>query len=394
MSLERVENVYTTTKRDTSTTYTIGIGDELTYYKIYPSSDANYSTSSLSHLWTNVGVTDQTQYNIKNQSYNEGGFLNTAFEKILEAWSSTGGVGISVKNNNYRTQLSGQNIKINIPLDSSYTGMTSGLTAVTLYSSFIYNSDNLVKNPFSLCSGVIADTLISEPDFNTTGYIPMGWKYLPGKNPDTNPESEYKFFDSGIVFLVSDNVYNTFTGSTGTSVSWGDLYNQTNKYANGARTINWNLGSTQIPNYYDRVVGAVFLNSGFVFVWEPEIVKAIDWSTINGDPTSLTGGTFTSGQTFFNGVDIDMASVINVKIVADGKTWRASSNQTYVGQGEDCGIAMTSINLYDQRGECLAIVKPDESMIKEDGKYLIFDLELPISGNIQESLATTRGLII
>jgi hypothetical protein len=394
MSLEKVQNVYTTTKTDISSTYTIGIGNELTYYKLYPSNDINYSNSSLSHLWTYVGVTDETQYNLKNQLYNNGGLLNTSFEKILDAWSTTGGVGIVVNNDNYRTQVYGQNIAIKIPLNSAYTGMTSGLTAVTLYSSFIYSPDNLNKNPYSLCSGVRVDGFRSEPNYGTTGYIPMGWKYLPGKNPDVSPESEYKEFDSGIVFLVTDSVTNTFTGSTGSSISWGHLWNQENKYSKGARTINWNLGSTQIPNFYDRVVGAVFLNSGFVFIWEPEITQAIDWSTINGDPTSLTGGTFTSGQTFFNGADLDMASVINVKIVADGSTWKASTNPTYIGTGKDCGIAMTTINLYDQNGECLAVVKPNESMVKEDGQYMIFDLSLPISGDIQESKADTVGLIV
>jgi len=221
----------------------------------------------------------------------------------------------------------------------------------------------------------------------------MGWKYLQGTNPDGNPEAEYKEFDSGIVFLVSDDVYNTFSGATGSSVSWNYLWNQPNKYSNGARLIDWSLGQTNHPNYYDRIVGALFLNSGFVFIWDPEITQAVDWSTINGDPTSLTGGTFTSGQTYFNGTDMDMASVLNVKIVADNNTWKASTNPTYIGQSSDCGIAMTTINLYDQAGRCLAVVKPDESMIKQNGQYFMIDLELPLSGDIQESLATTRGLI-
>jgi hypothetical protein len=393
MNLERVQNVYTTTETDVSTTYTLGIGGELTYYEIFPSSDANYTNSSASHLWTNVGVTNQIQYNLKNQTIANGGLLGTAVEKLLDAWATYGGIGIVVDNENYRTQLTSKNIAIKIPLNSAYTGMTSGLTATTLYSSIIYSPSILEKDPFSLCSGVRADNFISEANWQVTNTIPMGWKYLPGNNPSLDPQAKYKEFDSGIAFLVSDNVYNTFTGSTGSSVSWGHLWNQENKYRDGARTINWSLNSTQYPGYYDRIVGAVFLNSGFVFIWDPEITQAIDWSSINGDPTSLTGGTFTSGQTFFNGTDMDMTSVLKVKIVADGQTWRASTNPSYINQSSDCGIAMTSINLYDEKGQCLAIVKPNESVVKQDGEYLIFDLDLPISGPIQDSLAKTRGII-
>ncbi len=393
MSLEKVQNVYTTQKTNVSSTYTVGIGDELTYYKIYPYNNSGYTNSSLSHFWTQVGVTNQVQYNQKNQTFNNGGLLNTAVEKVLDAWLNYGGIGIAIDNLNYRTQLNAQNVQIKIPLNSSYTGMTSGLTATTLYSSFIYTPDILEKDPFSLCAGVRADSFRSEANYNVTNYVPMGWKYLQGTNPDGNPEAEYKEFDSGIVFLVSDDVYNTFSGATGSSVSWGYLWNQPNKYSNGARLIDWSLGQTNHPNYYDRIVGALFLNSGFAFIWDPEITQAIDWTTINGDPTSLTGGTFTSGQTYFNGTDMDMASVLNVKIVADNNTWKASTNPTYIGQSSDCGIAMTTINLYDQAGRCLAVVKPDESMIKQNGQYFMIDLELPLSGDIQESLADTRGLI-
>jgi hypothetical protein len=34
------------------------------------------------------------------------------------------------------------------------------------------------------------------------------------------------------------------------------------------------------------------------------------------------------------------------------------------------------------------------ALVKEDGKYLIFDLELPLSENIQTSLADTRGIVV
>ena len=145
---------------------------------------------------------------------------------------------------------------------------------------------------------------------------------------------------------------------------------------------------------YDRVIGAMFLNYGFGFIFDPDLVQGFDWSTVTGDPTSLTGGTFTSGQTVFNGADMDIAEILNVKIVADGKTWQSTTNPSYIGTGADCGIALSTITLHNRVGDCLAIVKPDMALVKEDGKYLIFDLELPLSENIQTSLADTRGILV
>jgi len=41
----------------------------------------------------------------------------------------------------------------------------------------------------------------------------------------------------------------------------------------------------------------------------------------------------------------------------------------------------------------VAIVRPDEAVVKTEGQYKIFDLDLPISGDITDSLADTRGLL-
>ena len=307
-------------------------------------------------------------------------------------------VGFSLPNTNYRVQLYGQNVAVKTPLNSTYSGSTfgTGYTATTLYSSFIYNPGILDKDPFSLCSGVQADEYKSEPSYQYTNNLGIGYKYVEGKNP--NPTGPYKFFDSGLVYLVTNLVNNTFTGATGSSTSWGYLYDQTNKYANGARFISFEPSNTQYTGVggYDRVVGAMFLNYGFGFIFDPDLVQGFNWPIVAGDPTSLTGGTFTSGNTLYNGADMDIAEILNVKIVADGQTWKASTNSSYIGTGksiESCGIATTTITLHNKVGDCLAIVKPDEALIKNDGQYLIFDLELPLSQNIQTSLADTRGII-
>jgi hypothetical protein len=394
MGLQNVQDVYQTEKTDISNIYTLAIGEEMKYYQIPAYSDATFVNSSLSHLWSFFNLRTETDYNLANQPFANGGLLGTALEGLPDSFYNYGMVGFSIPNSNYRVQTYGQNVGVKIPLDSTYTGMTSGLTATTLYSSFIYNPDILKKDFTSLCSGVQADEYKSEPAYEYTNNKGIGFKYIEGKNP--NPSSPYKFYDSGLVYLVSNDVSYTFSGATGSSTSWGYLYGQTNKYSNGARTISFEAGNTQYNGTggYDRVIGAMFLNYGFGFIFDPDLVQGFDWATVTGDPTSLTGGTFTSGQTVFNGADMDIAEILNVKIVADGKTWQSTTNPSYIGTGADCGIALSTITLHNRVGDCLAIVKPDMALVKEDGKYLIFDLELPLSENIQTSLADTRGIIV
>lgn len=390
MALEKIENVYTSEKVDISNVYTMAIGEEIKYYQIPAFNDVNFLNSSLSHLWSFFNMRTETDYNVANQPYANGGVIGTALERLPEAFYNIGGIGFSISNEKYRVQINGQNNSLYVPLNSSYTGMTSGLTATTLYSSFIYNPDILKKNPFSLCSGVQADEYKSEASPEYTNNFGIGYQYAPGKNPDTS--SNYKFFDSGLVYLMSNNVYNTFTGATGSSLTWDYLYNNTNKYANGARLISFEPGNGQYTGVggYDRIVGAMFLNYGFGFIFDPDLVQGFDWSTVVGDPTSVTGGTFTTGQTAFNACDIDLAEILNVKIVAPPNRWTASSNGSYIGTGQDCGIATTTITLHGVDGSCYAIVKPDQALIKEKDNYLIFDLELPLS----EPITPQNGVLI
>lgn len=393
--LKEVTEVYTTEKSELSTVYTTAIGDEVKFYRIPALTDANFINSPLSHLWSNLSLRTEVDFNESNLSYNYGGLLGTALNYLPIAFYSGGCIGFSVNNSNYRVQLDGSNIAFQIPLNSAYSGMTSGLTATTLYSSYVYNPEYLIKNPYNLCDGVTFDSVRSEPSPIVTDNVGIGFQYIEGKNPDMNPKSNYKFYDSGVVYLVTNDVYNTFSGATGSSTSWGYLWNQNQKYANGAKTISFNPSITTYSGVggYDRIVGAMFLNSGFGFIWDPELVNGLDWSTINGDPTTITGATFTSGQTAFNSADWDFSEILNVKIIMDRKDWRASSNSSYIGTGEDCGIASTAITLHDDMGMCLGVVKTDDALIKEYDKYVILDLELPLSEPIQTSLADTRGLI-
>lgn len=391
MALQPINNTYITDQTDKSSVYTMALGDEITFYQLPAYNNPNFTNSSLAHLWSWFGMRTETDYNIKNVPYANGGLLGTALENLPEAFYNTGGIGFKISDENYRVRINGQNIAFYMPLNSTYSGMTSGLTATTLYSSFIYSPNNLEKDPTSLCSGVMADSYISEPNPTFTDKLGIGYKYIMGTNPEPN-----SYFDSGLVYLVTDSIYTIFSGATGSSTSWGYQYNEDQKYSNGARTISFWNGQTEYPGVYDTIVGAMFLDSGLGIIFDPDLVGAFDWSTVSGNPTTITGGTFTSGQTVFDAADIDIAEILNVEIIANGESFNTSSNPSYIGLGsnaEDCGVAISTITLHDQSGGCLAIAKPNEAIIKTKGDYLVLNCQLPLTGPIQTSLFDTRGLI-
>jgi hypothetical protein len=387
-----VTNVYQKEETNISSVYTMAPGQFITYYKLPAYNDANFNTSTLSHLWGNLSLRTLGDYNVINQSYGNGGWLNTALAGLIESFYTSGAIAFVVDNERYRNRIYGQNVAMTIPINSSFSGSTSGFSATTLYSSFVYSPANLNKSTTSICAGCIVDTYSSEASVTWTNDQGIGFKYTPGTNPNTN-NTKYPYFESGVVYLMSDKVYNTFSGATGSSNSWGYLYNQTNKYANGARQISTDPSNTQYlgTGGYDRIAGVLFLNSGLGFIFDKQLVQAFDTTKLNGDWTTVTGATTTSGFTNFVAADYDLAEFLNVNIVAGPNDWVSSTNSSYIGTNQDCGIAISTITLHDQNGECLAIAKPDKAIIKEEGESLVLDLKLPISGPLAESLATTVG---
>jgi len=396
MNLEKINNVYATEEKNTSSVYTMGYGDNIKFYKVPAYNDSGYTTSSLSHLWTYLNLGSEALYNQKNLPYASGGLLDTSFEDLPDAFYNTGAVAFSINSEQYRVQLNGQNIALGIPVNTTaVSALTSGITATTLYGSFIYSPDNLTKDQSSLCSGSKADSFISEPTKQWTDGIGIGYAYQMGNNPI--PGSTYPYYDSGVVYLVSPLISGstTITGATtGSSTAWSYNFGQTNKFGNGARQIYPTGNNPDYPNYYDRIVGAIYLNYGFGIIWNPELVGSFDWTRkAAGDETTTSGATFTSGNTVFVAADMDVAEILNIDIIAEPNKWVSSSNQTYIGTGEDCGIAISTITLHDQAGRLLAIAKPDEAIIKEVNEYKIINLSIPISGPIGTSLADTVGRI-
>ena len=388
-----VNEVFTQAEKDTSSVYTIP-GSDITWYRLYPFTDLNFFSNSLSHLWSKVGMYTEFNYNAANLPYEVGGLLNTALERVPAAFYQNGGAVFAIPNSEYRVQLFGQNVALRIPLNSSYTGMTSGLTATTLYSSFIYQPNSTQKDPNNLCTSSKVDSAISEPSPEYTANFGIGNAYQEGTNP--NPQAEYNQFNSGVVYLVCDDVYKTFSGATGSSLSWSYLYNHTNKYVDGARLISFAPNNTEYTGIggHDLIVGALFLNEGIGMIWDTDLIGGMDWSTINGDPYSITGGTFTTGQTAFNTADMDISQNLRVNIILPSGQWD-SQNPSYIAQGNsDCGIAISELTLHDEQFNCLAIVKFDEAMIKTRTDMKLIELDIPVSNPItpQDNIQTWDGI--
>jgi hypothetical protein len=383
--LKPIDNVYSTTNKKTSELYNI-FGDEMTFYQVLPFTDTNFGNYPISHSFADLNMFGESSYNIANKSMSEGGLLNSAFQSLPEAFWSNGMIIASFNNTTYREKFNGYNFGINIPLDSSYTGTTSGLTATTLYTAFIWDPSCLNINNGSLCAGAIQDSKISETNQTYTDGIGLGYKYIDGVNPKLPTD----FFDSGIAYLFTDPIYQVFTGATGSSVSWSYNFGMENKYSKGARTVYPSLTQTQ-NNTYDLAVGMVNLTSGLVYIWDKNLVQGFNWSVFNGD--QLTGATTTSGNTYAIVQDMDTEVLVNIDIIAKPGEWGSTTNPSAIG--ETCNTVATKVCLYDESNNLIGIATPSEAITIPTNNYTVLKLTAPISGAIDETgIWATRGVVL
>lgn len=402
--MKPIENIYTSTEVTISSLYNI-FGDETVFYNVKPFTDVNFKNYSTSHFWSKLNMYSEIDYNIANTSIFKGGLLESSFQDLPEAFWSNGMIVAAFNNDKYRTQLNGYNFGLQIPLNSSYSGMTSGLTSATLYSAFIWDNNCLTTNPTSLCSGVIQDTKIAESSVPFTDGIGIGKKKKPKGRGSENPKiggaggvsiTESQVIDnsgyhnSGIAYLVTDSIYNTFTGGTGSSLSWSYGFGRTDKYAVGAKSINTSYGNTRYSNYYDPIVGMVDLNSGMVYIWNKDLVNAFDWSSFVGNP--LTGATASSGTTYAAVQDIDLEINLKIDIISKPGEWPSTTNPSAIG--ENCGTVVTNICLYNDKGDLIGLGKPSEALTIPTNGYMPINMVIPISGSINDTgIWSTRGLI-
>ena len=396
MNLKKVDKVSTVTSEDKSFPYTMAIEpSEWSWYYMTSFNDVNYKTSATNHLWMYFfGLYDQFSLNKINQTYAYGGISDTAYAGLIDAFSLNGAYTFQINQTQYRVEANGYNLAINIPLDAAYTGMTSGLTATTLYSSFIYKPGCLDQATNSLCSGSKVDMLKSEDNRDYTDKLGFGFAFVDGVNPDiANPS--YPWFDSGIVALVTDDVYNIFTGATGSSLSWSVGFDEENKYGKfGARLISFRGGDNNPTIWdgpgYDRVVGFFNIKSGMGVIFDENLVNGLDISKFSG--SFSTGATPTdSGSTFVVAGDIDYSTSLNVSVIIPEDSPNSTTNPSFFGQNEDCDLAFDRLCLYDEPGNVVAIAEFSEAIPL--GKITPLSFTIPVDSGINEDGVFTRGRI-
>jgi len=394
--MQKIDKVSVITKSDKSDLYTAAIyPTEWKWYYLDSVNSPNYKLSSTNHLWTGfLGLYDKSSLNQINQPYAYGGLSDTALADVISSFNTNGAYVFSLNQEQYRVELNGYNFAMRIPLNSSYTGMTSGLTATTLYTSFIYSEDSLSKTTNSLCAGVKADMITSETNGLYTEKLGVGFAKINGVNPDPT-NKEYPWYSSKIAYLVCDDVYYTFTGSTGTSTSWSTGFGNENKYARfGSQLIGFRSGDTNSKRWntrsgYDRIVGFVDITKGMGIIFAEPLVNGLKTSDFSG--SFYTGATPTnSGSTFVVTGDIDYSTQLQVNLTIQSDSPNSTSNPSFIGNG-DCGLATDKICLMDKNGMVVALAQFDEAVPL--GKITPLEFQVPVDSGINENGIFTRGRI-
>lgn len=376
--------------------YTVAIyPSEWKWYYLDPVTSPNYKNQSTNHLWMSLlGIYDQSSLNMLNQPYSYGGVQDTSLADLIDAFSNDGAYVFAINQDQYRVETNGYNLAINIPLDSSYTGMTSGLTATTLYSSFFYTEGCLNKDISTMCSGSKIDMVSSEPSRVFENYG-IGYAYVDGLNPNVS-DPNYPYFQSKVVALFNDYIYNTFTGSTGTSVSWSTGYGQNNRYGRfNGQLAGFRAGQTNPSRWnttygYDRAVGLYFIDKGVGVLFSSEIVKALDTTKFSG--SFYTGATsIESGTTFVVTTDIDYSTQLEINLTIPSNEPNSTTNPSYIGQNDGCELAVDKLCLHDSNGGVVAIAQFDEALVL--GKIQPLAFKVPLDSGINENGLFNRGRI-
>jgi hypothetical protein len=380
--------------------YTVAINNgEWKWYYMQPVTSASYTTTASSHLWMYFfGMYDTSSLNKINQPYAYGGVSDTALADLIESFNTYGAYVFSVNQSQFRVETNGYNMAVNIPLNPAYTGLTSGMSAITLYSSFLYTEGCLSKDTNSLCSGAKIDMVTNDPSryYERFG---IGYAYQEGTNPDTTNKN-YPYFQSKIVPLFADAIYYSFTGVTGTSTSWSTAFGNQNKYGRyNAKLASFASGynnpkSWTGPNAtkaYDRIVGLYRVDSGMGILFSPEIVNALDTSSFTGN--FITGATpLYTGNTFMVAGDVDRSTQLRINITIPSDSPNSTSNPSYVGQNSNCVLAMDKICLMDGSGNLIGVAQFDEA-IPLGGKVQPLEFTLPVDGGINTDGVYNRGII-
>lgn len=355
----------------------------VTAYHILGYDDANWLNTVTTHLATHLNMYGITSVNRMNQQF-PNGLIGSAFEDLYTSLKTDGVVVLDINSDNYRSYLDGT-FAIKVPLNSSYTGMTSGLTETTLYSSYIWDPTALKLSKGSFCAGTKLDAQRDESNsFYTDTLLGIGNPKVDGINPSPSrvPGRSMDVFSSRISFLMTDDVYYTFTGGTGSSVSWSYNFGVDNQFSVGRRPIMTDFNNTMYSGYYDRVQGMVDVNAGLVFLWG-EVAKAFDWTQFTGDMYTTGATPNASGTTIMDTTDWDYQVGVKISLIVTPEIYKTSSNPSLIGQ-TNCDTVFNRVCFYDKNGGLMAqaVLNTPKEL---DGSYIPMEFFLPTAGVIGDT---------
>lgn len=380
-----------------SNVFTMAFGSELTFTYLNSVNDSGFTSNRYNSLWSMFNLNSQKNFDMYNVDYTDGGMISTVWESILDAYETNGMVMFEVSDQNFRKAIDGQNIEVKIPLSGgTFTGTTS---ATTLYSAFIDTQSLLTKSTNSTCDPYLIDLAYAEPNKMFTNDYSIGYTYQLGTNPtnrvdfntirSNRAKSSVGIYNSGLVLLMSDD-WAPWSGSS-TAKTWSDGYNVINKYTKEAAPLITPNG----PNR-DVAAGAFFVNSGLGFIWAEDFVNNFNWSGGTGG-TGTTMVTFGPSEAYFNGSDIDTSTKLQIDLIMNPEDFNTSLNQSYIEDslenGSNCNVAYNTITLNDSQGRCLVVAKSSTPITKIEGDYSIVTVDIPIDGDLTDSLSLTRGCV-
>ena len=278
--------------------------------------------------------------------------------------------------------------------------MTSGLTSTVLYGAYVYSKNGLLVNNTSLCAGCNFDNALSDQSIPWTNDKNLGYIYNIGTNPSNNVQGgntgiHNNEFESGITYLFSDDIYNIFTGSTGSSMSWSVGYGNEFPYSRFGKRSAYPEPGTNIsdPTYFDRAVGYVNTFTGSIVLWDENLVNGFDYTTFTG--SFNTGATPTnSGTTVFQASDMDSRVYLNCSLVIPANTITSTLNPTYPSTNVGCDtLTSSSFCITDINGNPVAVATNSAGITFPPDKDFIANFEVNISGGINYSGMDTREII-
>jgi hypothetical protein len=346
-------------------------GEEISWTRVQDKNGATFRTDSNSHKYTFLGIYGEADALKFNVNFTDGGFKNTMIEDIYTAYNSTGLWVGSMAPSSYRTSVYPA-IRLSVPITGG-TGTLSGLTNLTLYSSFVDTNEAKTSDGSGACACWLADSYQSEPMSEATYQAGIGY----ANNPTEFGGGMYR---SGIVYLFANEIY--FSGNTGTT--WDTGWSANTRYTYGGSPLATFKGDNR-----NKAVGLVHLDSGLITLFNPDIV-----STFNS--AVATGGTSTSGLTFSStdcsGVimDYDLTTRLNINTALLPQTFTKSTNASLLGAraaGIDCSdkVYITKVCYYGPTGQLVATGILDTPIEKNAEDYAMIQAQVTLDGGIKTS---------